>query len=274
VLGNLLLAQVLPATLKGAGDKGKPAAAAPGEATALAEVGGPTVSWDVSSASDLRYEKTWYDDSPCESDRVGLTAQARFDWDRLSLYLGLPVDRMWYNTGFGGLEFTRVGLLAAPQYRLLYEEAHKLDLAVGFSGFYFHTFMDEDMEDPDHLGAGPFLSLQKTLGKVTASAGVIWQRGWNLENEEEATGHEYVDVGKVGVGLGLPIGEKWALNTRTIYTHTFSLPQALDEDYWSVQIGASYAVREAWTIDLTVERHLDYDPADNLGVHLGLTHLF
>jgi len=274
VLGNLLLTQVLPVTMKTGAAEAKPAADAGEGEPVLAANHGPAASWDMSSVSSLQYEKTWYDDSSCTSDRAGLAAQARFDWDRVSLYLALPVDRMWFSTGFDELEFTRVGLIAAPRVQLLYEEAHKLDLALGVSTFYFHTFMDDDGEDPDHAGLGPFLSLQKTLGKVTASLGTIWQRGWNLEGERESTGHTYADVSKVGVGLGLPLGERWALNARTLYTHTWDLPAAMDADYWTLQLGASYAVRDAWTVDLTAERHLGYETADNLGVHLGMTHLF
>jgi hypothetical protein len=234
-----------------------------------------TTSWGVSANSALRYERTWYNGVDARSHRVGASLRMNRMWDRVSLDVVVPADRLWFNTAFSEYDFTRLGLNLTPRVSVLFQEAHGLDLAIGANAFFFHTFLDEaGGEDPQHVGAGPLVSLQKDFGPAVAGLGVVFQRSWNLNGTEEATGESYIDALQAGLNVGVPVGERFVANASAIYSRTLALPDSMDSEYVTLGLGATWLVSDTWVLDLTARRNVGYSDADNVEVHVGMSWSF
>lgn len=249
----------------------------PGAVPALAADAAPTASSGIlgstsNTRSALRYEHRWYDKSEAQFNRFGGTVRGALDWDKVSLDVMMPVDRVDFNQGFDSMDFTRIGLVIVPRLYLLQEaDKNPVDLSVGFAGFYMHTFMDDnDVSDPDHAGIGPFIALQKTFSKAVVNAGFTWQRGFNLDGDREITGSSEVDVIKAALNVGVPIGDNWAVNLGALYSHTAELPGDFDADFVTGTLGATYILKDTWTLDFAIQRDFAYSDADNFTLHAGL----
>ncbi len=246
----------------------------------LAQIPAFMESWDVSNTdSALRYEFTDHDLGEYQSHRIGLSAHANFHWDRVSLDLTLPVDTVIYDPVQVVKHFTRTGLIATPRVYVASQEEQGVDVSLGLNVFYSHTFlwlkaMYDEFEDPDHLGAGPVLTVSRDFEHVSVSGGAIWQRSFNLDGMDEVTGESTIDVLNLGVNVGVPVGERVVVNAQANYRYSFDLPELYDEDYVKVGLGATWMVSDAWTFDARVRTNLGYEDADNVEVSLGAVWVF
>ncbi len=241
----------------------------------VAQVPTSVVTWNTSANSALRYEHVWYDDVDADGDRLGATFHYNRMWDRFSLDVIVPIDRMWFDGDYEAFEFTRLGLNLTPRYYALFQEENGFDLTLGVNAFYFHTFLDEDTsDDPDHLGFGPTLSFQKDFEKASLNAGLVFQRAWNAEGGTEITGEQYVDALQFGVNVGVPVGERFVANMSAIYSYTFDVPSTIDDDYVTVGLGGTWVVSDKWILDATVRSNLGYNEADNVELHVGMSWAF
>jgi hypothetical protein len=276
-MGQVLIPAKLPGIMK----------AAPGSATVtqdtvnpdgspvVAQMPASVVTWNTSANSALRYEHIWYDDSDADGDRLGATFHYNRMWDRFSLDVIVPIDRMWFDDELEPFEFTRLGVNATPRYYALFQEEHGFDLTLGVNAFYFHTFLDdENTDDPDHVGLGPTLSVQKDFEKASVNAGLIFQRAWNAEGGLEVTGEDYVDAMQFGVNVGVPMGERFVANFSAIYSYTFDIPDGIDDDYITLGVGGTWIVSDKWVLDATVRSNVGYNEADNVELHLGMSWAF
>jgi hypothetical protein len=231
------------------------------------------ISWNTSANSSLRYEHRWFDNSDAEYNRFGGTLRTGWAWDRVSLDVMMPLDRADYNGSYDFADYTRIGLIATPRFSLITQEEKGIDLTAGVSMFYFHTFLDEndgDRSDPDHCGIGPFFAIQKDFKNVVVNGGFIWQRGFNMDGENEITGDGEVDVYKVAMNVGVPIGNNFVLNTNATYSYTADMPSYTDDDFLTVGIGGSWVIKDKWNVDLSISRDFCYDESDNLEFTFGL----
>ncbi len=234
-------------------------------------------TWSLSVNSALRYEhSTYYHHDHSDSDRVGLTFRSSHYWDRITFDWSIPLDVVDFDDELSEFNYTRIGITGTPRYYALFEEEHGLDLSFGLTGYYLRTFLTTSNEyyNPDHLGLGLMVAAQKTLGPVVLSGGVLTQRAWNLDGEDEITGRNHLDVITVGTNAGIPIGDQWALNGSLLYSHTRHLPDRYDADVFRATVTAAYTVAEKWTVDLSVVSDLANEDEKTLGVHAGLSWVF
>jgi hypothetical protein len=234
-------------------------------------------TWSLSVNSALRYEhSTYYHHDHSDSHRAGLTFRSSHYWDRVTLDWSIPVDVVDFDHELSEFNYTRIGITGTPRYYALFEEEHGLDLSLGLTAYYLRTFLttSDEYYNPDHLGLGVMVAAQKTLGPVVLSGGVLAQRAWNLDGEDEVTGRHHLDVITVGTNAGIPLGESWALNGSLLYSHTRHLPGRYDADVFRATVTAAYTVAEKWTVDLSVVSDLANEDEKTLGVHAGLSWVF
>jgi len=234
-------------------------------------VGGrPT--WDLTMNSAARYARTeYYDFGHSASDRMGMTLNSAHQWDRWQLSLSVPFEVTYFDRTLNEFDYWRTGIAAIPRYQLLTEEANGIDLTLGISAYYLRTTMfTSEFSNPDHLGLGALLGVQKTLGRVSVSAGVIAQRAWNLDERDEVSGKDHMDVVSAGLNAGMPIGDRWAVNAMLLWDHTRDLPEWMDADTMTVGATTSYMVKDAWTLSLSLLSDLANEDEKRVEVHLGL----
>lgn len=238
---------------------------------ALAKMTTVNTSWASSHDSALRFENMWFK-SGYEARRFGGSLHGSFNWDRFSLDVILPVDRVTYDKPFTIYDYTRAGLVLAPRYNLVSQESGPFDLSLGFTGFFLHSFLDErSLEDPQHAGGGPMMSVTKDFEKFTFSLGTLWIRGYDANGQETgAGGRKYTDMISTGMQAGIPIGERMAVNLSLTHSHTLRLSENQDSDYFTAGIGINYVVKDAWLLDLTLRRNLGLEQVDNIEAHIGL----
>jgi len=230
--------------------------------------------YDNSAFSGLRYGHRWYDDSEAQNNQYGMTLRGGLQWDRVTLDVMMPLDRVDFNEDYDFLDFSRLGIILTPRFYLLTQEEKPIDLYFGLSMAYFHTWMDEGEVDPDHASIGPMLGFQKDFQKCALSAGYVFQRGFNLDGDNEVNGEEEVDVHKIAATVGVPIGDRWAVNLGAIYSHTAHLPDSMDQDFVTMSLGANYVLKDSWTLDVTLMRDFCYEDADNIEIHIGAVWTF
>lgn len=256
------------------------------QAAASAPVAAPT--WSISASSSLRYIHTDYlarkelDGSGASSNSFGGTIRAGTQWDKLSLDLLVPIDRVAYGGVYDHNDYTRLGFMLAPRYEVLSEGKYWLTMSIGFGASYFHTWFDsedemridpDDVEDvadlhkaasnfdnPDHIGVGPLLSLSKTIGKFTTSVGGVLYRSYNVDGDEELSEDEHIDISMFGVRFDYAITSRLGINAMLIYTHIHDLPGLYDQDMMNVGAGLTYTIKNRWTLDATFMR--DFSNAD------------
>ncbi len=270
VMYDILLPRLTPRVLRDKADKKD-------DDIKLNQGGGPApaqtvnVSWSASADSALRFENTWHEGG-VESRRWGGSIRATWDWGKFSLDAMLPVDRVTYDSPWDAFDYTRTGIVLVPRWRPITQDAGPVDLSLGLTGFFMHAFLDEDgFEDPQHAGFGPSVSLIKDFSKLTLAAGVMWVRGYDTNgNNTGAGGEDHTDILRSGLRAGIPINDNWVVNVGLAQTHTFDMEDEQDADYLTVSVGASFVVRDKWNMSVDARRHIDFDPADNIEVHIGL----
>ncbi|MBN2711193.1 MAG: hypothetical protein JXR97_02020 [Planctomycetes bacterium] len=232
--------------------------------------------------SMIRWEHSSYKDVEADSDRVGITLRGAYNLDYFSLNVALPIERVVFDDEFSDFSYTRAGLVLTPRFNLLKQEEKGVDLSFGVNAFYMHTWFDQSdaynriittdqtaETTSEHVGIGPIITLVKDFDKFTLGLGAIWQRGMNIGGDEEFfddSGNERqadLDVVKVGMNIGVPIGDNWLVNGTASYNKTLDNHPDLDEDWVTVGIGATYVLTDKWTIDTMFDTDLGADDLDS-----------
>lgn len=211
----------------------------------------------------FRYEYRHFSDTDVDYNRYGMTLHGGFSLAAdLPVDVALPVDRYSFlnrdvvpGTSATIFDNTRAGLVVTPRYYILNQAKDGVDLAAGITTFYFHTFMDDDViNDDDTLGGGPLISVKKDFQAFTLGGGLLMERGWNMHGRMEPNGNNYIDTYKAAVNIGVPLGDRWMVNTYAVYNYLNDMPAAVDNSYVSLGAGVTYAIKESWSVDAGVMR--------------------
>lgn len=238
-----------------------------------APVGGLESTWSMGLSSSARYARTKYHDyNDSTSDRAGVTLNSSHVWDRWSVDVSVPLDIVHFDDELTEYDYWRLGAVVMPRYRLLDEDINGIELTVGASAYYMRTDMvTEEFYNPDHTGLGFFVGTRKTLGDIiTVSGGIMAQRAWNLDGEDEITDDRNVDVITAGINIGAPIGDNWAVNAMLTYDHIPELPGWMDEDVGMAGLSATYFLGDTWTLDGTVLTDVFNSDERDIQFHVGL----
>jgi len=229
-------------------------------------------TWDLNLTSAARYShSTWYDFGHAESDRMGLSLHTAHQWDRLSIGTPILMPVVDFTDQLSDYNYTQVGISVIPRFALLNEAEHGLNLTAGLTGYYIRSFMATDeFYNPDHAGLGAMIGLQKTFEKCVLSGGLIAQRSWNFDNQNELSGQVFVDMITTGINIGVPIGDNWAVNGGLLYNHTSKMPDWIDANTMNASLGVNYILKDIWSIDLTVMTDLANEDEKTLQLHFGL----
>lgn len=229
-----------------------------------------STTWAMDTDSALRYERTWWDDE-YYSNRYGATLRAAWQWERLSLDVALPIDRVTYQEPRDTFDYTRLGLAVTPRYNVVSQDVNApVDLDIGMSLFYMYSFMDEDVdEEPNTIGFGPTAAVRKDFEYCSVGAGAMWMRGYDGNGNETGPGFKtYTDTVHAGLHVGVPVGDRWAINSRAVYNRILRIEDG-DDDYVTMGLGAVYFMSDKWTFDVEARTNLGYEYADNISVHFG-----
>ena len=246
---------------------------------------------NLSNNSALRYEHRKFDGPDGASyNRVGATINGGFSLgEKIPVDISIPIDRVDFKSQEYGLpgenrnykvfDFTRAGVIVTPRYEILNQARDGVDLAAGITTFYMHTFMDEHRtynvdektQDSDYLGAGPLVTAKKDFESFSLSGGLLAERGYNMQGRKESTGHNYVDIYKAAMNVGVPIGDRWVVNTFGSYNYVDGLDAGMDRDYVTAGVGVTWLIKDGWAIDFGVSKDFFYEDAENIELTTGLT---
>ncbi|MDT8390416.1 MAG: hypothetical protein RRC34_07910 [Lentisphaeria bacterium] len=249
----------------------RPAAMRAGEAPAFDSVN-----------SLFRYEQRSFDGSDMYYNRYGLTLRGAFNLGaEMPVDVLVPIDRFEFSQDDQGMytadvyNNTTVGILVTPRYYILSQEGAGVDLSIGVSGFYYHSFFDPGpFDDRDVLGAGPLIALRRDFEAFSVSGGVMMTRGWNLDGDKELTGHQYIDTYRGAVNVGVPIGENVSVNGIVTYTFIDDLPDSVEDRYFGAGVGATWVINGSWAVDAMVLTDLGNSDADNILAMIGFIWTF
>ena len=228
--------------------------------------------------SFFRYEQRSFDNSDMYYNRYGLTLHGAFNLnDAIPVDVMIPIDRFEFNQDDQGMftadayNNTTVGVLVIPRYYILSQTEDGVDLSLGVSGFYYHSFFDPGpFDDRDILGAGPLIAARRDFERFSISGGVMMQRGWNLNGDEELTGHQYVDTYRAAVNVGVPISQNLTVNGILTYTYIDDLPENLDDRFFGGGVGATWLINGNWAVDAMVLTDLGNGDSNNILAMIGL----
>ena len=255
----------------------------------------PMTTMNLSYNSALLYEHREFDGPDGASyNRVGASIGGGFSLgEKIPVDINIPIDRVDFknqvypkggpqNQNYNAFDFTRVGIIVTPRYEILNQARDGVDLAAGITTFYMHTFMDEHRtynvdektQDSDYLGAGPLVTAKKDFESFSLSGGLLAERGYNMQGRKESTGHNYVDIYKAAMNVGVPIGDRWVVNTFGSYNYVDGLDAGMDRDYVTAGVGVTWLIKDGWAIDFSVSKDFFYKDAKNLELTTGLTWSF
>ena len=247
---------------------------------------------NLSYNSALLYEHREFDGPDGASyNRVGASIGGGFSLgEKIPVDINIPIDRVDFknqvypkggpqNQNYNAFDFTRVGIIVTPRYEILNQARDGVDLAAGITTFYMHTFMDEHRtynvdektQDSDYLGAGPLVTAKKDFESFSLSGGLLAERGYNMQGRKESTGHNYVDIYKAAMNVGVPIGDRWVVNTFGSYNYVDGLDAGMDRDYVTAGVGVTWLIKDGWAIDFGVSKDFFYEDAENIELTTGLT---
>lgn len=229
-----------------------------------------STTWAMDTDSALRYERTWWDDN-YYSNRYGATLRAAWQWERFSLDVALPIDRVTYQVPRDTFDFTRIGLALTPRYNIVSQDVNApVDVDLGLSVFGMYSFMDEDVdENPMTVGFGPSAAVRKDFEYASVGLGAMWMRGYDGNGNETGPGRKtYTDSVHAGLHVGVPVGDRWAINSRAVYNRILRI-DTVDDDYVTVGLGAVYFLSDKWTLDVEARTNLGYELSDNASIHFG-----
>ncbi len=259
VVGSLLAPPLVPQALT------------PGERAGLENV-----------AALFRYECREFDGPKLNYDRYGVTLRGSFSLaPDLPVDIDIPIDRYNFDGRRTGLfpnsmsanayDNTTVGVVVSPRYYLINQAENGIDLAAGLTGFYYRTFMDRNtLDDLDTIGGGPMLSLRKDFEKCSLSGGVMMMRGWNMHGDREVTGHNYVDIYRAAINLGVPLTDSIVVNGILGYNYLDNMPSYLENSYMTGGVGITWVIKNNWAVDLTVSTDLGNSDSNNVLAMIGM----
>lgn len=227
----------------------------------------------------FRYEYRHFSDTDVDYNRYGLTLHGGFSLGaNLPVDVAVPVDHYSFLRrdivpGASATIFdnTRAGVVVTPRYYFLNQAKDGVDVGAGLSAFYFHTFMDDGgINDDDTLGGGPLLSVKKDFQNFTLGGGLLMERGWNMHGRPEVNDNNYIDTYKAAVNLGIPLGDRWMINTYAVYNYLDDMPDEVDNSYVSLGLGATYAIKETWSVDAGIMRDVCNSNYENLLFMVGM----
>lgn len=228
--------------------------------------------------SFFRYEKRSFDDSDMYYNRYGVTLHGGLSLgENMPVDVLVPIDRFEFNQDNQGMytadayNNTTVGLVVIPRYYILSQTDDGVDLSIGVSGFYFHSFFDPGpFDDRNIIGAGPLVAVRRDFERFSVSGGVMMQRGWNLEGEEELTSHQYVDTYRGAVNVGVPITENVMANGIVTYTYVDDMPGNVEDRYFSGGVGVTWLINGSWAVDAMVMTDIGNSDSANILAMIGL----
>jgi hypothetical protein len=153
-------------------------------------------------------------------------------------------------------DWTKLGLTAYLKREFVFD---RFDVSLGLTAAGEQTWMNaEDVDDSLGYGGGPLFSLNTGFWGMNLSLGANYLY---MDNTE----YDATDILTTAVSLGVPLGERYAVNLYAYRTDNLDT----DNDYWTWGGSATYAVSNVFGMVLGVNTVSELDHFDSTTVHLG-----